>query len=132
MPIDCCPYPVGCVTNVFNNWLFDGWGWGCWIVGGSLNFGALLAGVGRLDESSPTPNDMISTILETSFLTRSGREFGRSLPVNLRLQRYMASANSGNRSWPDLVVSDKVLCLLALDYGCKLLNVPDVGKRIAR
>src|SRR4051812_8549743 len=58
--------------------------------------------------SSATPKEKISTMLETSFLTLSGRTAGRSLPVSFRLHRYMARANSGNRSWPDLVVSDKV------------------------
>jgi hypothetical protein len=74
-----------------------------------LNLGALLDGVGRLDGSSGTPNDIMSTMLDTSFFTRSGSVFGRSFPVNFRLHRYIASANSGNMSWPDLVVSDKVL-----------------------
>ena len=74
--------------------------------------GALLAGVEPLEGSSAMPNEMISTMLDTSFLTRSGNAFGRSLPVNLRLHRYMARANSGKRSCPDLVVSDKVLSLL--------------------
>ena len=46
-------------------------------------------------------------MLETSFLTLSGSTDGRSLPVNFRLQRYIAKANSGKRSCPDFVVSDK-------------------------
>ena len=74
--------------------------------------GTLLFGVVPLEGSSPIPNEMISTMLETSFLTRSGNELGRSFPVNLRLQRYMARANSGKRSCPDLVVSDSVLSVL--------------------
>ena len=71
--------------------------------------GALLAGVERLGPSSAMLKDMMSTILETSFLTRSGKLFGSSLPVNFKLQRYMARANSGKRSMPDLVVSQSVL-----------------------
>jgi hypothetical protein len=76
---------------------------------GWSNLGALLAGVDRPDCSSGTPKEIMSTMLETSFLTRSGRELGISLPVNLKLHRYIARANSGNRSCPDLVVSDRVL-----------------------
>jgi hypothetical protein len=48
--------------------------------------------------SSTTLNEIISTILETSFLTFSGSVAGRLLPVKLRLHRYMANANSGNKS----------------------------------
>ena len=33
------------------------------------------------------------------------------MPVSLRLHKYMARANSGKRSWPDLVVSESVLSL---------------------
>lgn len=84
---------------------------------GSSNFGALLAGGGRLGWSSGTPKEMISTMLETSFLTRSGRVFGRSLPVNRRLHRYIARANSGKSSCPDLVVSERVLVSSATDHA---------------
>jgi hypothetical protein len=38
------------------------------------------------------------------------------LPTSARLQRYMASANSGNRSCPDLVVSESVLELLTFPF----------------
>ena len=111
------PYPVGWAESEVNSWLLDCCGCGCWIVGtfcelwfnGSSNLGALLAGVERPARSSATPNEIMSTMLETSFLTRSGSELGRSLPVNFRLHRYMARANSGKRSWPDLVVSESVL-----------------------
>jgi len=51
---------------------------------------------------------IISTMLETSFLTFSGNVDGSAFPVNFRLQRYMARANSGKCSWPDLVVSASV------------------------
>jgi hypothetical protein len=37
-------------------------------------------------------------MLDTSFLTFSGRELGNSFPVNRMLHRYIARANSGNRS----------------------------------
>jgi hypothetical protein len=50
----------------------------------------------------------MSTMLDTSFLTFSGSDVGKGLPVNLRLHRYIARANSGNRSCPDLVVSDRI------------------------
>lgn len=52
---------------------------------------------------------MMSTMLETSFWIVSGRTAGRSLPVIFKLQRYIANANSGKNSCPDLVVSDKIL-----------------------
>ena len=48
--------------------------------------------------SSGIPKDIISTMLETSFRTFSGSVAGRSLPVSFRLQRYIARANSGNKS----------------------------------
>lgn len=51
---------------------------------------------------------MMSTMLETSLRTVSGSEEGRLLPVRLRLHSHMASANSGNSSCPDLVVSASV------------------------
>lgn len=72
-----------------------------------MKFGAFVVGAGA-GASSTTPNEIISTMLETSFLTFSGRVVGRALPVKLRLQRYMARANSGKRSCPDFVVSDNV------------------------
>lgn len=56
----------------------------------------------------------MSTILETSFLTVSGSTFGISRPVIRMLQRYMAKANSGNNSCPDLVVSDNTLDSVSL------------------
>lgn len=98
---------------------------------GASNFGALLAGVGRLGCSSATPNEMMSTILDTSFLTFSGRELGRSLPVSLRLHRYMASANSGKRSWPDLVVSDRVLAHVSYELLIISVLVPDMRQGIS-
>lgn len=58
---------------------------------------------------SGTVKEIMSTMLETSFLIVSGREGGRSLPVIFKLQRYIANANSGKNSFPDLVVSDKTL-----------------------
>ena len=75
---------------------------------GTSKLGALLRG-GACGRSSGTPNDIISTMLDTSFAIRSGRTCGRSLPVSLRLQRYMARANSGNSNWPDFVVSERTL-----------------------
>lgn len=78
---------------------------------GALKFGALLRG-GATGRSSGTPNEMMSTILETSLWIFSGNVGGRSFPTSFRLQRYIASANSGKRSRPDLVVSDKVLAKL--------------------
>ena len=59
--------------------------------------------------SSGTPKDIMSTMLETSFAIFSGRLGGSCLPTSLRLQRYMARANSGKRSWPDFVVSESTL-----------------------
>ena len=50
----------------------------------------------------------MSTIDETSFLTLSGSVIGTSFPVNFRLHRYIASANSGKSSCPDFVVSDSI------------------------
>ena len=58
--------------------------------------------------SSGTPNEMMSTILETSLRTVSGSADGKLLPVKLRLQSHIASANSGKSSCPDLVVSASV------------------------
>lgn len=58
---------------------------------------------------SGTVKEMMSTMLETSFWIVSGRTAGRSLPVIFKLQRYIANANSGKNSCPDLVVSDKIL-----------------------
>lgn len=78
---------------------------------GALKFGALLGG-GAGWWSSGTPNDIISTMLETSFAIFSGSACGSSFPTNFRLQRYIARANSGNRSCPDFVVSDSVHILI--------------------
>lgn len=80
--------------------------------GGALKFGALLWGI-TCGRSSGTPNEIMSTILDTSFAIFSGRLAGKSFPTSFRLQRYIARANSGNRSWPDLVVSDRVLALIS-------------------
>jgi hypothetical protein len=38
-----------------------------------------------------------------------GRLEGTDFPVSFKLQRYMARANSGKCSWPDFVVSARVL-----------------------
>src|SRR3954466_6571156 len=76
--------------------------------GGTSKFGTLVRGA-DWGLSSSTLNEIMSTILETSFFTFSGRVAGRSFPVSLRLQRYIASANSGNSSWPDFVVSESIL-----------------------
>ena len=64
---------------------------------GASKFGALLRGGGS-GRSSGTPNEIISTILETSFAIRFGKFCGRSFPTSFKLQRYMASANSGKSS----------------------------------
>ena len=90
-------------------------------IAGSSKFGALPRGVGRLGCSSGIPKEIISTILETSFRIRSGRELGKSFPVSLRLHRYIARANSGKRSCPDFVVSDKVLTLINNVINAKVL-----------
>lgn len=59
----------------------------------------LISGTGvLLPPSSATLKLMISTMLDTSFLTFSGRDGGSCLPVSFKLQRYMASANSGKYS----------------------------------
>ncbi len=75
---------------------------------GSLKSGALRREAGG-GLSSGTPKEMMSTMLDTSFLIVSGRVDGRLWPFSLRLQRYIARANSGKRSCPDFVVSDNVL-----------------------
>lgn len=75
---------------------------------GISKFGALLR-VGGWGRSSGTPKDIISTILDTSFAMRSGSVCGRSFPTSLKLQRYIARANSGKSNCPDLVVSDSTL-----------------------
>ena len=82
---------------------------------GALKFGALLRGGAAAGRSSGTPNEMISTMLETSFAIFSGRACGKSFPTNFKLQRYMARANSGKRSCPDLVVSERVLAKISMD-----------------
>ena len=58
---------------------------------------------------SGTPNDMISTILETSLAILSGSTFGNVFPSSRKLHKYIARANSGNSSWPDFVVSARFL-----------------------
>ena len=73
-----------------------------------LKSGAFVRGLGN-GLSSGMPNEMMSTMLDTSFLTWSGNTLGKLLPTSLRLQRYIERANSGNRSGPDFVVSDNVL-----------------------
>lgn len=75
---------------------------------GVSKLGALLRG-GAWGRSSGTPKDMMSTMLETSFATRSGNACGSSFPTSFKLQRYMAKANSGKSSCPDFVVSDSTL-----------------------
>lgn len=75
---------------------------------GASKFGALLRGGGS-GRSSGTPNEIISTMLDTSFAIRSGNVCGRSFPTSFKLQRYMASANSGKSSCPDFVVSESTL-----------------------
>src|SRR6266566_4204624 len=71
--------------------------------------GAALVGPEPLSPSSTILKLMISTILETSFFTFSGRLEGKDFPVSFRLQRYIARANSGKCSCPDRVVSASVL-----------------------
>jgi hypothetical protein len=75
---------------------------------GASKLGTFEGGAAAGARSSTTLNEMISTMLDTSFLTLSGKLGGRLLPVKLKLHRYIASANSGNRSWPDFVVSDRI------------------------
>lgn len=66
---------------------------------------------------------MMSTMLLTSFLTFSGSVAGSSFPVSLRLQRYIASANSGKRSCPLFVVSASVhTCAKLLPSNLLLSN----------
>lgn len=48
-------------------------------------------------------------MLETSLATFSGRTCGKFLPTSFKLHKYIARANSGNRSWPDFVVSERTL-----------------------
>ena len=60
--------------------------------------GAVLGGAELEPPSSATLKLMMSTMLDTSFLILPGRLDGSDLPVNLRLQRYMAKANSGKCS----------------------------------
>ena len=68
----------------------------------------------------------MSTILETSFAILSGKLGGKSLPTSFRLQRYMASANSGKSSWPDFVVSDNTLDDLSEDKRTCLYDRPTI------
>lgn len=97
-------------------WFDACWGWGACGAGGDIVFcrrgasklGTLEGGSGAAARSSTTLKEIMSTILETSFLTLFGRVGGRLLPVKLKLHRYIASANSGNRSWPDFVVSERI------------------------
>ena len=71
--------------------------------------GILGRGVSLDGALSGTPKEMMSTMLETSFIILSGILSGRSLPVSLRLHKYIANANSGKRSCPDFVVSERCL-----------------------
>jgi hypothetical protein len=73
-----------------------------------LKSGALALGA-EVGASSATPKFIISTMLETSFLIFSGSVEGSDFPTSFRLQRYMAKANSGKCSCPDLVVSASTL-----------------------
>lgn len=73
-----------------------------------LKLGALVAAPVE-GPSSTTLKLIMSTMLETSFLTLSGKLGGNVFPVSFKLQRYIASANSGKYSWPALVVSASVL-----------------------
>ena len=75
---------------------------------GSLKLEALPRDAGG-GLSSGTLKEMISTMLDTSFFKCSGNVDGRLWPFSLRLQRYIARANSGKSNCPDLVVSDNVL-----------------------
>lgn len=61
---------------------------------------------------SGIPKEIISTILDTSFNIFSGILSGMSFPVIFKLQRYIAKANSGKRSFPDFVVSESCLSKL--------------------
>lgn len=80
---------------------------------GASKFGTfvLVTGSGCV---SGTWNEIISTMLDTSFLILSGSTVGRSLPVIFKLHKYIAKANSGKNSLPDLVESDKILVLSAV------------------
>lgn len=126
---------MGCDTSCERSWLFEGcWGCGCctgWeakeLCLGSSKEGALAAGAGLCDCSSAVPNEIMSTMLETSFLIFSGRLVGTSFPVNFRLQRYMAKANSGKRSWPDFVVSERVLDHLVSPTSISCSQVPTIS-----
>ena len=111
----CDAKPVGCEVSLERSWLLKACGWGCCIPGESVELrrSKFVAAVllGPTGSSSGTPKEIISTMLDTSFATFSGTFCGSSLPTILRLQRYMARANSGNSNWPDLVVSERILAL---------------------
>lgn len=77
---------------------------------GASKLGTLLRGAGPGCVSG-TSKEIMSTILETSFLMVSGRVAGISRPVRRKLHRYMANANSGKNSCPDLVESDRTQIL---------------------
>lgn len=89
---------------------------------GVSKLGAFVRG-GADGRSSGTPKDIISTMLDTSLAIFSGRLGGSCFPTSLRLQRYMARANSGNRSRPDLVVSERTLESLAARLGAEIINL---------
>ena len=81
---------------------------GALLLDNALKSGAFVRG-GAVGLSSGTPNEIMSTMLPTSFAIFSGSAAGRSFPTSLRLHRYIARANSGKRSCPDLVVSERTL-----------------------
>ena len=99
---------MGCATSDCKSCPFDG----CCVLGGSEKFGTLLLADAVVD-SSGIAKDIMSTMLETSFLTFSGILFGRPFPFRAMLHKYIASANSGKSSMPDLVVSASVLRLVS-------------------
>lgn len=70
--------------------------------------------------------EMMSTMLDTSFLICSGRDDGKLFPFMRKLQRYMASANSGNMRWPDLVVSASTLLKLVMSIEQVASTIPYV------
>ena len=76
---------------------------------------------------SGIPKEMMSTILETSLDIVSGILVGRLFPCRERLQRYIASANSGKSNAPDFVVSDRALDKLARSRAKKSGDsIPDI------
>ena len=90
---------------------------------GVSKLGAFVRG-GAEGRSSGTPNDMMSTILDTSFAIFSGTLAGSCFPTSLRLHRYMARANSGKRSCPDFVVSDRTLAQSVYYRKAGVVSIP--------